>query len=60
MKTMRKKIYLVLLLFTLASSVGMTSCGKSKGAEVCDDGLDNDVDGDTDCADSDCLSSASC
>ena len=28
--------------------------------EVCDDGVDNDADGDTDCADSDCAAEAAC
>jgi len=35
-----------------------TPCSPSP--EVCDDGADNDCDGDTDCADSDCSAAANC
>jgi len=35
-------------------------CGSSPGTEVCNDGLDNDGDGNIDCADSDCTGDPAC
>ena len=36
------------------------SCSPTAGVEVCDDGLDNDMDGDEDCFDSDCSGTPGC
>ena len=48
---------------TRICSFKFDSCGtvcEPTGAEVCDDGIDNDCDGDFDCADSDCSGDPSC
>jgi len=46
----------------LSCDSGVASCQsiQSPVAEICDDGLDNDCDGATDCADSDCAEDPNC
>ena len=50
-----------LLFLALLFPLGTVACdGDDPVPEVCDDGEDNDGDGDTDCADSSCASSPAC
>ncbi len=59
---MSGNVYLIRISgFNGAAEVGTLdiSCAPA-AAEICDDGLDNDVDGDIDCADADCVADPHC
>ncbi len=60
---------LLVLCLTFAWSLSACDDGKKENnvnnvnnviAEICDDGVDNDLDGDADCADTDCAAAANC
>ena len=51
---MRHAALLFLLLCTVSLGLSAASCNGVGGGEVCDDGEDNDLDGDVDCDDPDC------
>ena len=51
---MRHAALLFLLLCTVSLGLSAASCNGVGGGEVCDDGEDNDLDGEVDCDDPDC------
>ncbi len=52
---------LILLLLSITSlSLTTTSCGKNGKEQSCNNGLDDDSDGFTDCDDADCEGSTAC
>ena len=52
--------FLLGLVLLLGFFSGVPLRGQDAIVEVCDDGLDNDADGDTDCADVDCVENPDC
>ncbi len=57
-------VFLGILAIGLGAGIGVMGCDNGTGVGAtenkCDDGLDNDGDGDVDCADSDCLDDPAC
>jgi DMSO reductase family type II enzyme heme b subunit len=54
----RCRLSLLCILVSLSFTAGMSTSALAQ--EICDDGIDNDTDGDIDCADTDCAGTPAC